>query len=86
MRQFNNTSASGTECQLPFVCSGQTSNRHILRLQKWTPKLDQFLEKGVRQYGVGKWARILLDYDFEGRTGTMLKDRWRTLTKGNLAG
>lgn len=65
---------------------GQTSpplHRHVLLLQKWTPKLDQFLEEGVNQYGVGKWARILLDYDFEGRTGTMLKDRWRTLTKGN---
>lgn len=53
--------------------------------QKWTPELDRFLKEGVRQYGVGKWARILLDYDFEGRTGTMLKDRWRTLIKGNLA-
>lgn len=58
---------------------------HDLLLQKWTPELDRFLKEGVRQYGVGKWARILLDYDFKGRTGTMLKDRWRTLTKGSLA-
>lgn len=73
------------QCHLPFVCSWQTCQlSHVLLLQKWTPELDRFLKEGVRQHGAGKWARILLDYDFEGRTGTMLKDRWRTLTKGRV--
>lgn len=49
--------------------------------QKWTAQLDKYLKEGVRRHGHGKWARILLDYDFEGRTGTMLKDRWRILIK-----
>ncbi|XP_008305838.1 telomeric repeat-binding factor 1 [Cynoglossus semilaevis] len=52
--------------------------------KKWTPGLDQCLIEGVKRHGVGKWARILLDDDFEGRTGTMLKDRWRVLVKLQL--
>ncbi|XP_034562621.1 telomeric repeat-binding factor 1 [Notolabrus celidotus] len=51
--------------------------------QKWTTAQDKQLEKGVRCHGLGKWSRILLDYDFEGRSGTMLKDRWRILVKTN---
>ncbi|XP_041669727.1 telomeric repeat-binding factor 1 [Cheilinus undulatus] len=49
--------------------------------RKWTKQLDKCLRDGVKHHGVGKWARILLDYDFEGRTGTMLKDRWRVLIR-----
>ncbi|CAF98026.1 unnamed protein product, partial [Tetraodon nigroviridis] len=45
----------------------------------WTAKLDKNLMDGVKRHGQGKWSRILLDYDFEGRTGVMLKDRWRVL-------
>lgn len=52
--------------------------------RKWTPELDQYLIKGVKRHGHGKWARILLDYDFEGRSGTMLKDRWRVLLRTNV--
>ncbi|XP_041817359.1 telomeric repeat-binding factor 1 isoform X2 [Chelmon rostratus] len=51
--------------------------------QKWTSQLDKYLKKGVKQHGQGKWSRILMDYDFEGRTGTMLKDRWRVLMRAN---
>ncbi|XP_070708992.1 telomeric repeat-binding factor 1 [Pempheris klunzingeri] len=51
--------------------------------QKWTPQLDKYLKDGVKRHGQGKWSRILLDYDFEGRTGTMLKDRWRVLLKAH---
>ncbi|XP_040922172.1 telomeric repeat-binding factor 1 [Toxotes jaculatrix] len=51
--------------------------------QKWTPQLDKYLKAGVKQHGQGKWSRILMDYDFEGRTGTMLKDRWRVLMKAH---
>ncbi|KAF7653517.1 hypothetical protein LDENG_00082140 [Lucifuga dentata] len=49
--------------------------------EKWTYHLDKKLKDGVRRHGVGKWALILQDYDFEGRSGTMLKDRWRVLMK-----
>ncbi|XP_077480326.1 telomeric repeat-binding factor 1 isoform X2 [Stigmatopora argus] len=51
-----------------------------LRL-KWTPELDKKLVQGVKCHGKGRWFRILQDYDFEGRTGVMLKDRWRILEK-----
>lgn len=50
---------------------------------KWTCKLDSYLVEGVNRHGLGQWSRILLDYDFEGRTGTMLKDRWRNLQKAH---
>lgn len=43
--------------------------------------MDKYLMDGVRRHGQGKWSRILLDYDFEGRTGVMLKDRWRVLVR-----
>ncbi|KAM6971532.1 telomeric repeat-binding factor 1 [Tautogolabrus adspersus] len=49
--------------------------------RKWTQDLDQKLKDGVKCHGQGKWSRILLDYDFNGRTGVMLKDRWRILIK-----
>ncbi|KAI4791926.1 hypothetical protein KUCAC02_033715 [Chaenocephalus aceratus] len=51
--------------------------------RKWTDKLDRHLKRGVKRHGVGKWAQMLLDVDldFEGRTGVMLKDRWRILMK-----
>nr|XP_019942739.1 PREDICTED: telomeric repeat-binding factor 1 [Paralichthys olivaceus] len=51
--------------------------------QKWTPQLDKYLKAGIRKHGMGKWSRILMDYDFEGRTGTMLKDRWRVLMRAD---
>lgn len=51
--------------------------------QKWTAKLDKYLMDGVKRHGQGKWSRILLAYDFEGRTGVMLKDRWRVLVRSN---
>ncbi|XP_042366463.1 telomeric repeat-binding factor 1 [Plectropomus leopardus] len=51
--------------------------------QKWTSQLDKYLKDGVKHHGQGKWSRILMDYDFEGRTGTMLKDRWRVLMRAH---
>uniref|UniRef100_A0A665VMV5 Uncharacterized protein n=1 Tax=Echeneis naucrates TaxID=173247 RepID=A0A665VMV5_ECHNA len=50
---------------------------------KYVFQLDSYLKAGVRRHGLGKWSRILQDYDFEGRTGTMLKDRWRVLLKAH---
>uniref|UniRef100_A0A672JJ47 Uncharacterized protein n=1 Tax=Salarias fasciatus TaxID=181472 RepID=A0A672JJ47_SALFA len=55
----------------------------ILQNGKWTAELDKYLKDGVKRHGVGKWSRILMDYDFDGRTGTMLKDRWRILLKAH---
>ncbi|XP_066530524.1 telomeric repeat-binding factor 1 [Hoplias malabaricus] len=49
--------------------------------RRWTWKEDSNLKSGVRQYGEGQWAKILQEYNFEGRTNVMLKDRWRTLKK-----
>ncbi|KAM9331852.1 telomeric repeat-binding factor 1 isoform 1-T1 [Pholidichthys leucotaenia] len=49
--------------------------------RKWTFLLDKYLKEGVKRHGEGNWAHILLDYDFEGRTSTMLKDRWRVLKR-----
>lgn len=54
--------------------------------RKWTAQLDKYLKDGVKRHGQGKWSRILMDYDFEGRTGTMLKDRWRVLMKAHEVG
>ncbi|KAM4719023.1 telomeric repeat-binding factor 1 isoform 2-T2 [Anableps anableps] len=54
--------------------------------KKWTPQLDKYLKEGVKRHGQGNWSRILLDYDFEGRTGTMLKDRWRVLLRAHKVG
>ncbi|XP_037312398.1 telomeric repeat-binding factor 1 [Pungitius pungitius] len=56
------------------------------RPQKWTNQLDTFLQTGVKRHGQGNWSRILMDFDFEGRTGTMLKDRWRVLRKAHIVG
>uniref|UniRef100_A0A3Q1EEF8 Telomeric repeat-binding factor n=1 Tax=Acanthochromis polyacanthus TaxID=80966 RepID=A0A3Q1EEF8_9TELE len=54
--------------------------------QKWTHQLDKYLKEGVKRHGQGRWAQILKDYDFEGRTGTMLKDRWRVLMRSHEVG
>ncbi|MEQ2279062.1 hypothetical protein AMECASPLE_005680 [Ameca splendens] len=77
-------------CQLTARKTLQTSKqqnteKHKKRKtrKKWTPELDKYLEDGVKRHGKGNWSQILLDYDFEGRTGIMLKDRWRILLKSN---
>ncbi|NXQ12154.1 TERF1 factor, partial [Peucedramus taeniatus] len=51
------------------------------RRQRWTPKEDLELKLGVGEFGVGNWAKILAHGNFNNRTGVMLKDRWRTLSK-----
>ncbi|XP_059183324.1 telomeric repeat-binding factor 1 [Centropristis striata] len=56
------------------------------RPQKWTWEEDYHLKAGVSKHGPGKWAQILMDYDFEGRTGVMLKDRWRVLKQQFIEG
>ncbi|NXI10736.1 TERF1 factor, partial [Irena cyanogastra] len=51
------------------------------RRQRWTHKEDLELKLGVREFGVGNWAKILAHGNFNNRTSVMLKDRWRTLSK-----
>ncbi|NXL84890.1 TERF1 factor, partial [Alectura lathami] len=51
------------------------------RRQPWTYEEDRKLKSGIREFGVGNWAKILAHGDFNNRTSVMLKDRWRTLCK-----
>ncbi|NWX57868.1 TERF1 factor, partial [Promerops cafer] len=51
------------------------------RRQRWTHKEDLELKLGVKEFGVGNWAKILAHGNFNNRTSVMLKDRWRTLSK-----
>ncbi|XP_041725071.1 telomeric repeat-binding factor 1 isoform X2 [Coregonus clupeaformis] len=57
-----------------------TTNR---KTHGWPWDLDRALKVGVKHHGEGKWSRILLEHDFQGRTGVQLKDRWRILKKAH---
>ena len=57
----------------------------VFCFQKWTPFLDEVLTKAVRKHGEGNWKRMLLDHDYNGRMGVMLKDRWRILKRDTVA-
>ncbi|XP_014738983.1 PREDICTED: telomeric repeat-binding factor 1 [Sturnus vulgaris] len=51
------------------------------RRQRWTHEEDLELKLGIKEFGVGNWAKILVHGNFNNRTSVMLKDRWRTLSK-----
>ena len=39
-------------------------------------------EKGVQRFGMGQWALILQNYEFDpSRSGVDLKDKYRNMTK-----
>jgi hypothetical protein len=51
---------------------------------KWTKDEEDALERGVKEFGTGKWAKILsvhADAFNPKRTGVDLKDKWRTLSR-----
>ncbi|NXW68156.1 TERF1 factor, partial [Hirundo rustica] len=65
------------------VGKNEVSSACSRRRQRWTHKEDLELKLGIREFGVGNWAKILVHRNFNNRTSVMLKDRWRTLSKIN---
>ena len=50
------------------------------RKTAWSYTETENLLKGVRKFGVGKWAKILGHFEFAShRTSVSLKDKWRNL-------
>ncbi|XP_062370620.1 telomeric repeat-binding factor 1 [Cinclus cinclus] len=72
LQSLNNMQNMGKK-EVPLACSQ--------RRQRWTQKEDLELKSGVKEFGVGNWAKILVHGNFNNRTSVMLKDRWRTLSK-----
>ncbi|KAM6376463.1 telomeric repeat-binding factor 1 isoform 2-T3 [Alca torda] len=84
---------SGRKCRVSSVLQSLNSLQNVekhgdalafgRRRQRWTYKEDLALKSGIREFGVGNWAKILVHGDFNNRTSVMLKDRWRTLCRIN---
>ncbi|XP_061569500.1 telomeric repeat-binding factor 1 [Cololabis saira] len=81
LRRLSKTELSQMISRKPLETAEVQNARRPHR--KWTYQHDMFLKEGVRRHGLGKWSQILLDYDFDGRTNTMLKDRWRVLVRSD---
>ena len=55
---------------------------HRKRVKRpWTSEEEDNLSEGVRLYGVGNWATILAEFEFDARTNVDLKDKWRNMNK-----
>ncbi|XP_034956995.1 telomeric repeat-binding factor 2-like [Zootoca vivipara] len=50
----------------------------------WTSEESQWIKKGVKMFGEGKWKAISQAFPFKNRTAGGIKDRWRTMKKRNL--
>jgi hypothetical protein len=71
------------------VTSNATASKKNVRARKkWTEEETNNLLLGVHKHGVGNWADILEDktFLFNGRSGSDLKDRWRTCCPAELRG
>jgi hypothetical protein len=67
--------------QRGFVIRSRNSLMNSSPLKNvWSVKETEQLLKGVKQFGPGKWKKILDHYDFAPhRTSVSLKDKWRNL-------
>ena len=50
----------------------------------WTKEEEEYLRKGVKKFGVGKWKQIIDFYPFNPcRTSVDAKDKWRNIKRQN---
>lgn len=47
----------------------------------WTEAEENNLRAGVNRYGVGQWAKIADNFEFNERSSIDLKDKWRNMNK-----
>lgn len=50
----------------------------------WTEAQEALLTEAVEKLGVGHWKQIVSEYDFDGKEGHMLKDKWRRMEAKRL--
>ncbi len=50
---------------------------------EWSEDQEALLIEAVKKAGAGKWKQIVEDpgFDFEGKTGSALQSKWRTLSR-----
>ena len=71
---------------LPDKLDHKITAAYTTKRRRWTKEEEQNLIEGVQAHGLGNWKEILYHYDFQNRTCTDLKDKWRNLVKyGHIA-